>query len=43
VELEDSLDGFERILNDEFEDYRESDLYMIGNVDEANERRNNNS
>lgn len=35
VELEDALDGCERILNDEFMDYNESDLYMIGNIDEA--------
>ncbi len=35
VNLEDSLDGCERILNDEFKDYPESSLYMIGNVDEA--------
>ncbi|HCX64808.1 MAG TPA: F0F1 ATP synthase subunit beta [Eubacteriaceae bacterium] len=41
VPLEESLDGFERILNDEFRDYQESDLYMIGNVDEAHEGKNN--
>jgi F-type H+-transporting ATPase subunit beta len=35
VSLEDSLDGCERILNDEFKDYPESALYMIGKVDEA--------
>ncbi len=35
VSLNDSLDGCERILNDEFEDYPESDLYMIGAIDEA--------
>ena len=35
VRLEDSLDGCERILNDEFKDYPESSLYMIGSVDEA--------
>jgi F-type H+-transporting ATPase subunit beta len=35
VALEDSLDGCERILNDEFKDYAESALYMIGKVDEA--------
>lgn len=35
VELEDALDGCERILNDEFEDYNENELYMIGNIDEA--------
>jgi len=35
VSLEDSLDGCERILNDEFKDYPESSLYMIGAIDEA--------
>ncbi len=30
VSLADSLDGCERILNDEFKDYPESALYMIG-------------
>jgi F-type H+-transporting ATPase subunit beta len=35
VSLEDSLEGCERILNDEFKDYPESALYMIGKVDEA--------
>jgi len=35
VSLADSLDGCERILNDEFKDYPESALYMIGAVDEA--------
>jgi len=35
VSLADSLDGCERILNDEFKDYPESSLYMIGSVDEA--------
>ncbi len=35
VSLEDSLDGCERILRDEFKDYPESALYMIGAVDEA--------
>jgi F-type H+-transporting ATPase subunit beta len=35
VNLEDSLDGCERILNDEFKDYPESSLYMIGRIDEA--------
>lgn len=35
VELEDTLDGCERILNDEFADYPEQALYMIGAVDEA--------
>ncbi|MFO8068583.1 MAG: F0F1 ATP synthase subunit beta [Alkalibacterium sp.] len=39
VELEDSLEGCERILNDEFQNYEESDLYMIGNIEEAVERK----
>ena len=39
VELEDALDGCERILNDEFADYEENDLYMIGNIEEAVERK----
>jgi len=35
VSLADSLDGCERILRDEFKDYPESSLYMIGKIDEA--------
>jgi F-type H+/Na+-transporting ATPase subunit beta len=35
VSLEDSLDGCERILNDEFSDYSERALYMIGAIEEA--------
>ncbi|MGB4086819.1 F0F1 ATP synthase subunit beta [Methanothrix sp.] len=35
VKLEDALDGCERILKDEFQDYPERSLYMIGNIDEA--------
>lgn len=38
VSLEDALDGCERILNDEFKDYPESALYMIGAVDEAKQK-----
>ena len=38
VSLEDALDGCERILNDEFEDYPESALYMIGTIDEAHKK-----
>jgi F-type H+-transporting ATPase subunit beta len=34
VSLEDSLDGCERILQDEFKDHPESALYMIGAIDE---------
>jgi len=35
VSLKDSLDGCERILRDEFKDYPESALYMIGGIDQA--------
>ena len=35
VSLKDALDGCERILHDEFKDYPESALYMIGTIDEA--------
>ena len=35
VSLEQALDGCERILHDEFKDYPESALYMIGAIDEA--------
>ncbi len=35
VSLEDSLDGCERILNDEFRAYPEQALYMIGAISEA--------
>ncbi len=35
VSLEDALDGCERILRDEFKDYPESALYMIGAISEA--------
>jgi len=35
VSLKDSLDGCERILRDEFKDYPESALYMIGAIDEV--------
>jgi len=35
VSLKDALDGCERILHDEFKDYPESALYMIGAIDEA--------
>ncbi|MDR3614382.1 MAG: F0F1 ATP synthase subunit beta [Candidatus Obscuribacterales bacterium] len=41
VSLKDSLDGCERILNDEFKDYPENCLYMIGSINEANEKRKN--
>jgi F-type H+/Na+-transporting ATPase subunit beta len=35
VSLKDSLNGCERILNDEFSDYPEKSLYMIGSIDEV--------
>jgi F-type H+-transporting ATPase subunit beta len=35
VSLKDALDGCERILHDEFKDYPESGLYMIGAIGEA--------
>jgi len=35
VSREDTLKGCERILNDEFADYPERALYMIGSIDEA--------
>jgi F-type H+-transporting ATPase subunit beta len=35
VSLKDSLDGCERILRDEFKEYPEAALYMIGSIDEA--------
>jgi F-type H+-transporting ATPase subunit beta len=38
VKLEDALTGCERILNDEFLDYPEQSLYMIGTADEAEKK-----
>jgi F-type H+-transporting ATPase subunit beta len=35
VSLQEALEGCERILNDEFHDYPESALYMIGSIDEV--------
>jgi F-type H+-transporting ATPase subunit beta len=35
VSLSETLDGCERILNDEFHDYPESSLYMIGAINEV--------
>jgi F-type H+-transporting ATPase subunit beta len=40
VGLEDSLDGCERILAGEFDDYPEHALYMIGAINEAKKKRN---
>ena len=37
VDLQESLDGCARILDDEFADYPESALYMVGGVEEARE------
>lgn len=39
VSRKDALDGCERILRDEFRDYPESALYMIGCIEEAREKR----
>ena len=41
VSLKSALDGCERILHDEYKDYPESALYMIGSIDEAEGQRNN--
>lgn len=35
VDLDDTLEGSNRILNDEFSDYPEKSLYMIGGIDEV--------
>ena len=35
VSLKNALNGCERILDDEFSDYPEKSLYMIGSIDEA--------
>ena len=35
VDLSDAFEGCERILNDEFSDYPERALYMIGKIGEA--------
>jgi len=35
VKREDALEGCARILNDEFSDYPEKSLYLIGDIDEA--------
>jgi len=40
VSLEDALDGCERILRDEYKDYPESALYMIGAISEAKGKAN---
>jgi F-type H+/Na+-transporting ATPase subunit beta len=38
VSRAEALDGCERILNDEFKDYPERALYMIGTIDEAKKK-----
>ena len=40
VSLEDALSGCEKILRDEFEDAEESDLYMIGTIEDAKAKAN---
>jgi F-type H+-transporting ATPase subunit beta len=35
VKLQEAIEGCERILNDEFSDYPERSLYMIGTIEEA--------
>lgn len=39
VELEDALFGCEQILADKYADYAEDDLYLIGNIEEADQKR----
>jgi len=38
VELDAALEGCERIINDEFDEYPEQQLYMIGRIEEAEEQ-----
>lgn len=38
VRLEQTLDGCQRILDDEFADYGEQALFMLGSIDEAEKR-----
>jgi F-type H+-transporting ATPase subunit beta len=38
VLLEDALRGCERILNDEFADFPEQSLYMVGSIDEVHKK-----
>jgi F-type H+-transporting ATPase subunit beta len=42
VSLKEALNGCERILQDEFKDLPESAFYMIGNIEEAQEKENKN-
>ncbi len=39
LELEETLEGCERILADEYAHYDESDLFMIGTIEEADDKR----
>ena len=39
VGLEDAIDGCERILNDEFKDRSEGDLYMLGKIGEIKKEK----
>jgi F-type H+-transporting ATPase subunit beta len=39
VEPEETVEGCEKILNDEFSDYAESALYMIGSIKEVKEEK----
>jgi len=41
VSLDDALNGCERILSDEFKDLPESAFYMIGKIEEAQEKAKN--
>jgi len=41
VSLDATLDGCERILDDEFAGYPERELYMIGRIEEAEQRHRN--
>lgn len=43
VSLNDALDGCERILNDEFNEYPESYFYMIGTIDEVKAKSETNT
>lgn len=38
VDLEDTIEGCERILNDDLSDYNEGRFYMIGRIEEAEEK-----
>lgn len=40
VDLKETLDGCERILSGEFNDYTEEDFFMIGSVEEAIKKHN---